>query len=107
MADAVHDLGGSLSIGSAWYLQKVGTKRATNGFKCLSLMGAMINRVVLVNGSVWVLFAAAPRLFATQMPHTERIFLFALLEIAVNGFAAYKLSSGKSLNERILNWHLL
>jgi cobalt-zinc-cadmium efflux system protein len=111
MADAVHDLGDSLSIGSAWYLQKVGGKQATDrftyGFKRLSLMGAMINGVVLVSGSLWVLFAAVPRLFAPQMPHTEGMFLIALLGVAVNGFAAYKLSGGKTLNERILNWHLL
>jgi cobalt-zinc-cadmium efflux system protein len=111
MADAVHDLGDSLSIGSAWYLQKMGNKQATQrfsyGFKRLSLMGAMINGVVLVSGSIWVLFAAVPRLFAPQMPHTEGMFLIALLGVAVNGFAAYKLSGGKTLNERILNWHLL
>jgi cobalt-zinc-cadmium efflux system protein len=111
MADAVHDLGDSLSIGSAWYLQKMGNKQATQrfsyGFKRLSLIGAMINGVVLVSGSIWVLFAAVPRLFAPQMPHTEGMFLIALLGVAVNGFAAYKLSGGKTLNERILNWHLL
>lgn len=29
MADAVHDLGDSLSIGLAWYLSKLGKKSAT------------------------------------------------------------------------------
>ncbi|MFT5940545.1 MAG: cobalt-zinc-cadmium efflux system protein, partial [Paraglaciecola sp.] len=54
-------------------------------------MGAMINGIVLVSCSFWVLFAAMPRLFAPQMPHTQGMFLIALLEVAVNGFAAYKL----------------
>ena len=31
----------------------------------------------------------------------------AIFGIAVNGFAAYKISHGKTLNERILNWHLI
>jgi cobalt-zinc-cadmium efflux system protein len=31
----------------------------------------------------------------------------AILGVAVNGYAAYKLSHGKTLNERVLNWHLL
>jgi cobalt-zinc-cadmium efflux system protein len=61
-------------------------------------MGAMINGIVLVSGSFWVLFAAMPRLFAPQMPHTQGMFLIALLEVAVNGFAAYKLSGGETLN---------
>lgn len=111
MADAVHDLGDSLSIGTAWYLHKVGGKQATErfsyGFKRLSLMGALLNGVVLVSGSVWVLFEAVPRLFAPQMPHIEGMFLLALLGVAANGYGAYKLSGGKTLNERLLNWHLI
>ena len=43
MADAVHDLGDTLSIGLAWYLSKLGHKSATDkysyGFKRLSLLG--------------------------------------------------------------------
>jgi len=111
MADAVHDLGDSLSIGSAWWLNKLGNKQAsgqfTYGYKRFSLLGALINGVVLVTGSVWIMFEAIPRLYAPQMPETEGMALLAVFGIAVNGFAAYKLSAGTSLNERVLNWHLL
>jgi len=111
MADAVHDLGDSLSIGTAWLLNRAGNKKATErftyGFKRLSLLAAMLNGIVLVCGSVWVLIISVPRLFAPEMPHTEGMFLLALMGVAVNGFAAYKLSAGKSLNERVLNWHLI
>ena len=59
MADAVHDLGDSLSIGSAWLLDRVGRRRAddqfTYGYQRLSLFGALLNGVVLVAGSIWVL----------------------------------------------------
>jgi cobalt-zinc-cadmium efflux system protein len=41
------------------------------------------------------------------MPQVEGMLLLSIFGIAVNGFAAYKLSEGNSLNERILNWHLL
>ena len=41
------------------------------------------------------------------MPHAQGMIVLAIFGIAVNGFAAYKLSHGKSLNERVLNWHLL
>jgi cobalt-zinc-cadmium efflux system protein len=33
--------------------------------------------------------------------------LFALVGIAVNGYAAWKMSGGKSLNEKVVSWHLL
>ncbi|TMP89008.1 cation transporter [Pseudoalteromonas ruthenica] len=111
MADAVHDLGDSLSIGSAWLLNKFSNKGAnqhfTYGYRRLSLFGAFINSVVLVVGSVWVLVLSVPRLFDPVMPVTEGMLALAILGIAVNGYAAVKLSSGKSLNEKVLNWHLL
>ena len=111
MADAVHDLGDSLSIGLAWYLSKLGHKSATDkysyGFKRLSLLGAMINGLILVVGSVWILSEAIPRLMQPEMPVTEGMMGMAVLGIIVNGFAAYKLHGGHSMNEKVLNWHLL
>jgi cobalt-zinc-cadmium efflux system protein len=71
------------------------------------LFGALLNGVVLLVGSVWVLSEAVPRLANPVMPMAEGMFALALLGVSVNGFAAYKLSHGTSLNERVLNWHLL
>lgn len=111
MADAVHDLGDSLSIGSAWLLHKWGGKspdeQFTYGYRRLSLFGALINGLILLIGSMWVLSEAVPRLFAPQMPVAEGMVLLAILGVAVNGYAAFRLSRGKSLNERVLNWHLM
>lgn len=111
MADAVHDLGDSLSIGTAWVLNKLSDKKASNtfsyGFKRFSLLGALINGIVLTIGSVWILLEAIPRLAAPEMPQAEGMLLLSIFGIAVNGFAAYKLSEGDSLNERVLNWHLI
>jgi cobalt-zinc-cadmium efflux system protein len=111
MADAVHDLGDSLSIGTAWGLNKLSDKEANNtfsyGYKRFSLLGALINCLVLTVGSVWILFEAIPRLASPEMPQAEGMLLLSIFGIAVNGFAAYKLSDGDSLNERVLNWHLL
>ena len=111
MADAVHDLGDSLSIGSAWILNRLGRRSAnsdfTYGYQRLSLFGALINGVVLVAGSVWVLSQVIPRLADPVMPVTEGMLGLAVLGVTVNGFAAYRLSAGTSLNEKVLNWHLL
>ena len=111
MADAVHDLGDCLAIGMAWWLNKLGAKEANNrfsyGFSRFSLLGALINGVILVLGSLWVLSEAIPRLVNPQMPDAAGMLGLSVLGIAVNGFAAYKLNDGKTLNERMLNWHLL
>ncbi|GAB3381386.1 cation diffusion facilitator family transporter [Spongiibacter taiwanensis] len=111
MADAVHDLGDSLAIGLAWVLQRLGRRSAsdsfTYGYRRLSLLGALINGLILIGGSVWVLSTAIPRLFDPVMPVAEGMLALAVLGVAVNGYAAYRLSEGKSLNERVLNWHLI
>ena len=41
------------------------------------------------------------------MPVADGMIALAVVGITVNGFAAYKLSEGKTLNERVINWHLL
>lgn len=107
MADAVHDLGDSLSIGSAWLLNRLGQKSVnpeyTYGYRRLSLFGALINGLVLIAGSVWILVTAIPRLADPVMPHTEGMLALAVLGVAANGYAAYRLSQGKTLNEKVLN----
>ncbi len=111
MADAVHDLGDTLSIGLAWLLNKLSKKNAndnyTYGYHRFSLLGALINGVVLIAGSAWVLTEAIPKLFEPEMPHAQGMFWLAILGVTVNGYAAWKISHGKTMNERILNWHLL
>ena len=111
MADAVHDLGDSLSIGLAWILSNIAHRQSNDtysyGYQRFSLLGALVNGAVLIGGSIWVLSEAIPRLSNPEMPHAQGMIVLALFGIAVNGFAAYKLSRGKSLNERVLNWHLL
>lgn len=111
LADAVHDLGDTISLGMAWWLNKLSGKQAnsryTYGYRRLSLAGAFINAVVLIIGAGWILFEAIPRLWAPEMPMAEGMVVLAILGIAVNGYAAYKLSKGKTLNERVINWHLM
>lgn len=111
MADAVHDLGDSLSIGSAWLLARWGRRTAdrefTYGYRRLTLFGAFLNSAVLIAGSLWVLNEAIPRLADPVMPVAQGMFALAILGVTVNGVAAYRLSKGTSLNEKVLNWHLL
>lgn len=111
MADAVHDLGDSLAIALAWILNEIGKKDSdhmfTYGYQRFSLMGAFFNSLVLIVGSIWVLSEAIPKLLHPEMPMAEGMFALAILGVAVNGYAAYKLSHGTSLNEKVLNWHLL
>lgn len=111
VADALHDLGDSLSLGLAWWLEKLSGKRRDQrfsfGYRRLSLLAALINGIVLVGGSIFVLWKTIPRLLAPEAVHVPGMFWLAALGIAVNGLAVLRLRSGSSMNEKVVSWHLL
>jgi len=111
LADAVHDLGDSSAIAFGWWMQRLAQRGAMPGFSYglgrLSLFAALVNGLILVAGSIWVLTQAIPRLTAPIMPHAPGMIALAFLGLAVNGAAAWQLRGGATLNERVLNWHLL
>ncbi len=111
MSDAVHDFGDSLSLGLAWYFQKLSkkskTKQYTYGYKRFSLLGAIINSIVLVVGSVYILSEAVPRLFAPQETNAAGMFVLAIIGIIINGLAVLRTRKASSINERVVSLHLL
>lgn len=111
LSDAVHDLGDSISLGLAWYFQKVAkrprSKEFTYGYSRFSLLGAVINSIILLVGSVLILMNAIPRFFNPRQPNVEGMLLLAVLGVVVNGLAMYRLRKGSSINERVVSLHLL
>ena len=111
VSDAIHDLGDSLSLGTSWYLQKksgqVANEKFSFGYKRLSLLGALINSVVLISGSIYVLYEAISRIIEPEATDPTGMLIFAIIGVSVNGYAAWKMSLGKTLNERVITWHLL
>lgn len=111
ISDAVHDLGDSLSLGTSWYLDRKSDKDANAkfsfGYKRFSLLGALINSIVLIGGSIYVIYEAVGRILEPQHSDAQGMIIFAIIGVAVNGYAAYKLSGGKSMNEKVVSWHLM
>ena len=111
LSDAVHDLGDSVALGAAWFLEgyarKAGDRRFSYGYRRFSLLGAWTNTIVLVVGSVVVLTEAVPRLFTPEPPHAAGMLGFAVIGIAANGAAAWRLRGRESFNTRVAAWHLI
>jgi len=111
ISDAVHDLGDSLSLGLAWVLdvksKKPKSENFSFGYRRFSLLGALINSIILITGSIFVINAAVGRILEPQSSDAKGMLLFAILGVLVNGYAAWKTSSGKTLNEKVVTWHLL
>lgn len=111
ISDAIHDFGDSVAILTALVLEKKsqqrGDLRFSYGYRRLSTLSALITGVVLVTGSLVVIGKCVPRLWNPTQPNTEGMLALAVLGVAVNGFAAWRVSHGNSLNERVITWHLI
>ncbi len=111
ISDAIHDLGDTLSLGTSWYLHNKSKQgrdaKFSFGYKRFSLLGALINSLVLIAGSVYVITEAISRLVEPEYSDAGGMLIFAIVGVAVNGFAAWKLSKGDSMNEKVVSWHLI
>ncbi len=111
LSDALHDLGDSFSLGLSWYLNKKAKQGADKtysfGYRRFSLLGALVNSLVLVGGSIYIITEAVGRILEPEHSDALGMVVFAIIGVAVNGYAAWKVSSGKTLNERVVSWHLL
>jgi len=103
LSDAIHDLGDSLSLGLAWLRDK----RFSYGYRRFSLLGALVNTIVLIVGAIFVLSEAIPRLFKPEPSNAPGMIVFALIGIAANGAAVLRLRGSKTLNAQVVAWHLL
>ncbi len=111
LSDAAHDLGDSISLGIAWYLQHLSMKSEndayTFGYRRFSVLGALFNSLVLFAGSVWIISTSIPRLFETTDVNSTGMLGLAIAGIVINAIGFYILTGGKSINERVVSLHLL
>jgi cobalt-zinc-cadmium efflux system protein len=111
LSDAIHDLGDSISLGLAWFLDRYSQRDRDDhfsyGYRRFSLLGALLNTVVLLVGSLLVLSRAGPRLLNPQHSNAPGMIVFAIVGILVNGAAVLRLGDSESLNVRVVAWHLI
>lgn len=111
LSDALHDLGDSISLGLSWYFDKVSKRKRdqkyTYGYGRFSLLAAFINSIVLITGSLIIIFVALPRLISPEQPDAQGMIFLAIIGILFNGMAVLRLKKGKSMNEKVVTLHLL
>ncbi len=111
LSDALHDLGDSISLALSWFLENYSQKDADDsfsyGYARFSLLGALINSIVLILGSIFILTEVIPRIFNPQTVHPEGMLFLAIFGIIINGISVLKLRGGNSLNKDVVSWHLL
>ena len=112
LADAVHDLGDTLAIGSSLFLESYAQKGRSRtysfGYKRFSPLGALINGIILLAGSTVIVVETIPRLIRPEPVDAQGMFYLAILGVLMNGAAVWKLRRERhSLNQRTVMLHLM
>lgn len=111
LSDAMHDFGDSLSLGLAWYLERLSIKgrdeRFSYGYKRFSLLSALLISVVLVVGSLIMIYTAIGKIINPTPVDAQGMFWLAIIGVAVNGYAAYRMLKNTSHSDRALRLHLM
>ena len=111
LSDALHDLGDSFSIGLSWYFQNLSERKQdknfTYGYKRFSLLGAVINAIILLIGSIIIINEAAPQIANPGEVNEQGMLVIAIFGVIVNGVAVLRLRRGNSINEEVISLHLL
>ncbi|MCK9244978.1 MAG: cation diffusion facilitator family transporter [Candidatus Marinimicrobia bacterium] len=111
ISDALHDFGDSMSLGFVWYFKRIARRqqdnRFTYGYQRYALLGAIVNMIVLIIGSLIVLSQAMPRLLHLVKPNSTGMLIFAIFGILVNGLVVYRMRGQRSLTEQAVTWHMM
>lgn len=111
VSDAVHDMGDAASIGVSYFLERKSKRQSdevyTYGYARYSVIGSIITTVILLFGSVMVVYNAIGRIINPVQIHYDGMILFAIVGVCVNFCAAYFTREGDSLNQKAVNLHML
>ena len=110
-SDAIHDLGDAVGIGASWLLERKSKKepdaKCTYGYGRYSVLGGVLVALVLMAGSAVAICNGIDRLIHPVKIHYSGMIVFAAVGFCVNLAAAYFTQGGESINQRVVNLHML
>lgn len=111
LSDALHDLGDAAGIGVSLFLERKSKRKPdaayTYGYARYSVLGSVFTTLLLLTGSVAVIWNAAHRLFHPTPIHYNGMILFAVVGVIINLAAVFLTHGGESLNQKAVSLHML
>ncbi len=111
ISDSLHDIGDAASIGIAYFLEKKSKKQPDNkytyGYARYSVLGSIITMLILLLGSVFIIYNATRRIIEPVKINYNGMIVFAIIGVCVNYAAALITHKGDSLNQKAVNLHML
>ena len=104
LSDALHDVGDAASIGISYFLEKKSQKRPdekhTYGYLRYSVIGSVITTLILIVGSLAVIWNAIGRIVTPTEINYDSMIVFAVIGVLVNFGAAFLTRGKESLNQK-------
>lgn len=111
VSDSVHDFGDALSIGVSYFLEKKSKKKPdkkyTYGYIRYSVLGGLITTIILLVGSILVIYNSVLRIINPVEINSKGMIIFAIFGLIINSISAYFTKDGDSLNQESVNLHML
>ncbi len=111
VSDSIHDLGDALSIGMAYYLEKLSKKQPDNkytyGYMRYSVLGSVLTTIILIVGSILIIWNSVDRIYHPVIINYDGMMVFAIIGMLINLGAAFVTHGGSSLNQKAINLHML
>ncbi len=111
LSDSLHDMGDAASIGISYFLERKSSKKPDNtytyGYTRYSVMGSVIMTLILIAGSVLIIYKAILRLINPTPVNYNGMLILSVVGLAVNFIATLVTHHGHSLNEKAVNLHML
>lgn len=111
MSDAVHDMGDAASIGVSYFFERKSDRQPdekyTYGYSRYSVIGGLITTLILLFGSLAVIYNAVHKLINPGEIHYNGMIVFAVFGVFINLAAALVTRKGESINQKAVNLHML
>ena len=111
VSDAIHDIGDAASIGVSYLLEKKSKRQPdekyTYGYARYSVIGSVFTTLVLLVGSLIVIYNAVVRIINPVEINYGGMMIFAIVGVCVNLCAAFFTRESGSLNQKAVNLHML
>ncbi|MFA6851500.1 MAG: cation diffusion facilitator family transporter [Selenomonadaceae bacterium] len=111
LSDSVHDFGDSLALGTSWFFEKIAKRKPsqthTYGLHRLSIVGALINIIILFFGTFFFVKEALQTLLNPHPVATSGMLVLAAFSIIVNGISVLRMHGTKKLLDKTVMLHLL
>ena len=111
ISDAIHDFGDAISIGISYFLEKISKRKPddkhTFGYLRYSVLGGLITTVILLVGSLIVIYNSIFRIINPVNIDYSKMLIFSVFGVIINFIAADITYGGHSINQKSVNLHML